>query len=292
MNEVAGTIPALLTPFADGGGEVDLGLLDEHVGWLHERGVRCVSPLGTTGEGPSLALAERKRVIARLARHPLGVSLLPGTGCSALPETIELSRFAHDHGAAGILLAPPWYYTASREGITAYFTRVFDALPCEARVFLYHIPAVTGVPIEDATLEALAERFGSMLAGAKDSGGEFEHTAGWLRRFPKLTILSGSDDTASRVHAARAPGTLTMLANVLPDELEQIRAGSEPEPRQRLLSRVRALVETLPRHAALKHLLHLVSGLPRSPVRPPLDELDAEQRAQLERSYAQLRDGD
>ncbi len=230
-------------------------------------------------------------MIERLARHPLGVSLLPGTGCSALPETIELSRFAHDQGAAGILLAPPWYYAASPRGITDYFSRVFAALPGEARIFLYHIPAVTGVPIEDATLEVLAERFGSMLAGAKDSGGEFEHTAGWLRRFPKLTILSGSDDTASPVHAARAPGTLTMLANIFPDELERIRAGAEPEPRQLFLSRVRALVETLPRHAALKYLLHLVSGLPRSPVRPPLDELDAEQRALLDRSYASLREG-
>lgn len=291
MSEIVGTIPALLTPFGDRGREVDLGLLDEHVGWLHERGVRCVSPLGTTGEGPSLGLAERKRVIARLAQHPLGVSLLPGTGCSALPETIELSRFAHDHGAAGVLLAPPWYYAASPEGIADYFSRVFEALPAETRVFLYHIPAVTGVPIEDATLETLAERFGSMLAGAKDSSGNFEHTAGWLRRFPALTILSGSDDTAARGYAARATGTLTMLANVFPNELERIRAGAEPEPRQLFLSRVRALVETLPRQAALKHLLHHVSGLPRSSVRPPLDELGAEQRALLERSYAELSDG-
>jgi 4-hydroxy-tetrahydrodipicolinate synthase len=76
---IGGTIPALLTPFTDDG-RIDLGLMDEHVAWLHERGVRCVSPLGTTGEGPSVALDERKRIVEHLARHPSGMALLPGTG--------------------------------------------------------------------------------------------------------------------------------------------------------------------------------------------------------------------
>ena len=290
MNALEGAIPALLTPFTEGGEQVDFALLDEHVGWLAERGVRTVSPLGSTGEGVSLSLEERKRVIERLARHRSGVALVPGTGASALPETIELSRFAVEQGAAAVLVAPPSYYPVDdHRGTTAYFARLFEALPRHARVLLYHIPRYTGVPVEDETLRTLGERFGPMLAGAKDSGGDFQHTLAWLRDFPALTILNGSDDTAAAAYRAGGKGTLTMLANIFPEELEAIRAGNEPDAHQSFLREVRKLVEQFPRHAALKHLLHLETGLPRSSVRPPLDELTPEATAVLGARYTALR---
>lgn len=286
---IEGTVPALLTPFTKAGATVALDLLDEHVGWLAERGVRTVSPMGTTGEGPSLSLAERKAVIERLAAHPSGMGLLVGTGCTALPETVELSRFAAERGAAGILVAPPWYFDATPAGTTRYFTALLSALPAETRVFLYHIPPVTGVPIEDETIRELRARFGPTLAGAKDSSGDLEHAARWIRDFPELVIFTGSDALAAGAYAAGAAGTITLLGNLFPEELDAIRAGDAVEERQRFLAEVRALTQEYPRHAALKHLLHLVSGLPRSAVRPPLEELSAQQAEELEARFNELR---
>ena len=289
MTELGGTIPALLTPFTAGGAEVDGDVLDAHLEWLHERGIRTVSPMGTTGEGPSLSLAERKAVIARIAAHARSPQMLPGTGCTNLPETIELSRFAVEKGAAGVLVAPPSYYDAKPEGTTEYFERLLAELPRETRVFLYHIPSVTGVPIEDETLEALSERFGSVVAGAKDSSGDLDHVRRWLGRYPQLTILSGSDPFVSAVYAAGGRGTITLLANVFPEELEAIRRGDRVEEHQAFLTAVRALLRELPQHAALKHLLHRVSGLPTSSVRAPLEELDDDQIAYLETRFSDLR---
>ena len=287
---IGGTIPALLTPLTAGGAEPDLELVDDHVAWLHERGIRCVSPLGTTGEGPSLSITERTRVVQRLAAHPSGMRIVPGTGATALPETIELSRLAVGAGAAAILLAPPSYYDAfDVRGVTDYFVRVFDALPREARVVLYHIPRHTGIPIADETLRELSGRFGAMLAGVKDSGGDFEHTRRWLREFPELTILNGSDATAAAAYEAGGRGTITMLANVFPEELERVRRGDGVDRAQRFLADVRELVSEFPRHAALKHLLHLVSGLPVSSVRPPLQELDDAQKTSLETRFNEIR---
>jgi 4-hydroxy-tetrahydrodipicolinate synthase len=286
---IGGTVPALLTPFTEGGAAVDMDLLDEHVAWLEERGVRAVSPMGTTGEGPSLSLAERKAVIERLARHPSRVRLLVGTGCTALPETIELSRFAVEHGAAGILVAPPWYFDATPAGTTRYFAALLAALPAEARVFLYHIPPVTGVPIEDETIRELRATFGPMVAGAKDSGGDLEHAARWIGDFPELAIFPGSDALVAGAYAAMAAGTITLLGNVFPEELDAIAAGDSVEERQRFLAAARALTQEYPRHAALKHLLHLVSGLRGSAVRPPLEELSAGQAEELEARFHELR---
>ncbi len=284
-----GTIPALLTPFTDGGAAVQPELVLEHVSWLAERGVHTVSAMGTTGEGASLSLVERKRMIDLLAGHPTGIELQAATGCTALPETIELTRYAVERGAGSVLVAPPSYYEASVSGTTAYFAALFDSLPPEARVFLYHIPSVTGIPIEDETFGVLADRFGPMLAGAKDSSGDLGHVERWLHDFPQLTILPGSDALAARAYAAGAPGTITLLANVFPDELEGIRAGDDVARRQRFVSAVRELVGAYPRHAAVKHLLHVVSGLPRSSVRPPLEELTDEQADELEARFSEIR---
>jgi 4-hydroxy-tetrahydrodipicolinate synthase len=285
---IAGTVPALLTPFATDG-SVDHGAAAAHVAWLRERGVLTISPLGTTGEGPSLSLAERKRAIDRLAAHPSGMQLLPGTGCTALPETIELSRHAIERGSAGILIAPPSFYDATAAGTTRYYDALLAALPDEARVFLYHIPAHTGVPIEDETLRALIERHGPKVAGAKDSGRDRAHAAAWVRDFPGLTILPGSDANVARAYASGAPGTITMLANLVPEELEGIRAGDAVEERQRFLVELRALVGDFPRLAALKHLLHVVTGLPRTSVRPPLDDLTGTEAEALEARFHELR---
>lgn len=287
---LAGTIPALLTPFGDGGARVDFDALDAHVAWLAERGIRTVSPLGTTGEGPSLSLEERKRVIERLAEHPSGVGLVPGTGCTALPETVELSRFAVERGAAALLIAPPWFYPpGDATGLTVYFERLLASLPGGARVLLYHIPSHTGVPITDDVLRALCASSSALVAGVKDSGGQIDHTRGWVRDFTELSIFNGSDATASEAYRAGCSGTITMLANVFPDELEAIRRGEDGGGRQKFLASVRTLVESLPRHAALKFLLHRVSGLPRSAVRPPLAELDDRQTAHVQARMAELR---
>lgn len=284
MSAAAGTIPALVTPFARGGEDVDLGLLEAHVAWLHDRGIACVAPLGTNGEGPSLSVAERQRVIERLAGHPSGIAFLAGTGCSALPETIELSRFAVEHGAAGILVAPPWYFAAERDGLARYFTALVSALPDHARVFLYNVPAYTGVAIEAAVAADLRERFGERVAGVKDSSGDVEQSIDYLRAAPGLTLLFGSDAGVADAYRAGVHGVISALANVIPREVDAVRravaAGASGEDEEHVLAAVRALTRSGPRRSALKALVAAATGLPRGAVRPPLAELtDAEATA-------------
>jgi len=292
MTVAGGTIPALVTPFTRGGADVDLELLDAHVAWLHRRGVACVAPLGTNGEGPSMSLAERRRVIERIAGHPSGIAVLPGTGCSSLPETIELSRFAVEHGAIGILVAPPWYFEAERDGLTRYYDALLRGLPAEARVFLYNVPAYTGVPVDAAVAAELRERFGERLAGVKDSSGDVENSRGYLRAAPGLTLLFGSDAGVADAFRGGADGIISALANAIPREVEAVRravaAGASGEQEQRVLADVRALTRRGPRRSALKALVAAASGLPRGAVRPPLAELTDEEAARLGDRFAEL----
>jgi 4-hydroxy-tetrahydrodipicolinate synthase len=277
---VTGVLPAILTPFTEG--ELDLGLLGEHVDWLHERGIHCVNLMGTTGEGQSLSLDERQRLIRFLSGSKL--DFIAGTGCTSLPETIVLSLYAVEHGARAVLVVPPSYFDPG--DLTGWFTALLEALPDHARVMLYHIPRLT-YPIADETIRVLVDRFGPMLAGMKDSSGDLEHALRWQAEFPELTVANGNDAAAGPFFAAGGRAVITACSNVLPAELEALRAGDESP--QAFVSGVRELVFSLPTHAALKLLLNVVSGIARSSVRPPLAELTREQEELVVTRFAELR---
>ena len=151
---------------------------------------------------------------------------------------------------------------------------------------LYHIPRLT-YPIADETIRALSERFGPMLAGMKDSSGDLDHALRWQAEFPELTVANGNDAHAGAFFAAGGHAVITACSNVLPAELEALRAGDESP--QAFVAGVRELVFGLPTHAALKLLLHLVSGIERSSVRPPLAELTREQETLVASTFAELR---
>jgi 4-hydroxy-tetrahydrodipicolinate synthase len=283
VTRIEGTIPALVTAFGDAG-QVDVDTMLRHVAWLREHRIETVSALGSTGEGTSLSLSERRAVVERLAPE---VGLIAGTGCTSLPETIELSKAAVDLGAA-VLVAPPSYYEPSDAGVHDYYRNLFEALPGDARVVLYHIPRFTDVPLSTELLRKLRAEFGEQVAGVKDSGGDLKHTLEWVSALPELTILNGSDATAEPFYAGGGAGTITMLANVLPDTLEHIRQG-RADGMQALLAEVRTMVAAFPEIAAVKHLVSVVAGVPASPVRPPLENLDELQARDLEGRFVEIR---
>lgn len=232
-----------------------------------------------------MSVEERRRVIGRLAARD-DVAQIPGTGCTNLPETIELSHYAVEQGVLAVLVAPPTYYVPEASGVTEYYTRVLAVLPDEARVVLYHIPRQTRVAIEVETIRTLLDRFGPKIAGVKDSGRDFDHTLRLLAEFPKLAILNGSDGLAARAYAAGGSGVISATANVLPAEFERVRDGDVTA--QEPITEMRALVDEMPIQAALKLVLHLVSGLPRSAVRPPLRELTSEEERTVEERFASI----
>ena len=292
---IGGTIPAVVTPFTHGGEEVDLDSLDRHVTWLHEHGIRCLAPLGTNGEGPSLSSDERRRVIDLVGSHASGIAFVPGTGCTALPETIALSRHALDRGAAAVLVAPPSYFPATPDGVVAYFAALLAALPGAARVFLYHIPRYTGVPIEVETVVALRRAFGARVAGVKDSGGSLEHSRAIMDAVPDLVLLSGSDGTMAEAYRDGAHGVVSALANFAPEQVDAVRTavaeGGTGEDEQRALSALRELTHAVPQRSALKVLVSAVTGLPRASVRPPLVDLREEEAEELRARFGALRSG-
>lgn len=293
MQELTGVISAMLTPFVSNVGPVDYEWVPDYLRFLERGGLAGTLVLGTTGEGPSLGMAERERMIDLVVEHRGNLFVIAGTGCAALTETIALSRYALDRGAAAVLVMPPFYFKSPSEaGVLAYYRALCDALPADARVLLYHIPSVTGVPITPGVIEGLLASHAGQFYGIKDSSGDIAHTSGLITRYPQLQIYSGSDRQMQNALAAGGKGVITAMASTFPTLASAVfdahtRGGAVTAAQERLTA-VRALIDPLNTPSMLKAALPWTSGLPRTSARTPLVDLDADATAQLQAALLEL----
>ncbi|HNP74486.1 MAG TPA: dihydrodipicolinate synthase family protein [Kouleothrix sp.] len=269
---------ASLTPFASPGGGVDHDWIPRHLRWLEANGVDGVVPCGTTGEGPSLGFDERKAVIDSVLAHRGKLRVFAGTGCVALPETIAATRYALERGADVALVLPPYYFkNPSDAGLLAFYRAVCDALPPGGQIMLYHIPPISQIAIPTAVIDGLLASHPAAIYGLKDSGGDPEHTAMLIARYPQLKIFTGGAPLLARALADGAAGGIFALANVFPRELRAVlsahAAGDNTATAQR---KATALSDLLKKHGAIPSLKALVSpiaDLPATSPRAPLVSL-------------------
>ncbi len=159
--------------------EPDVGKFIDHCRWVLEEGCHGLVMFGTTGEANSFSVEERIRVLDAAIDAGLPADrMMVGTGCAALPDTVHLTRHAIDRGALGILMLPPFYYkNPSDEGLYAYFAHLVETIARDdLRVYLYHFPQMSATPLSSALVTRLRNAFGAVIAGLKDSSGDFEQS--------------------------------------------------------------------------------------------------------------------
>jgi 4-hydroxy-tetrahydrodipicolinate synthase len=246
----AGCTVALVTPFKDG--DVDYAGLRELVDWHIAQGTPILSPVGTTGESPTLTHAEHEHVIATVVEQSAGrAKVLAGTGSNATAEAVRLTKFAQKAGADGALLVAPYYNRPTQEGLFAHFARVAEntTLP----MVLYNVPARTGRNVEPETIERLA-KIGPIVA-IKEASGSLDQVSDILVR-TDLTVLSGDDSLTLPMLAVGAAGVVSVVANLVPGDVIAMIAAFE----QGDLAGARS------RHAALFPLCRDLLGVATNPI--------------------------
>jgi 4-hydroxy-tetrahydrodipicolinate synthase len=279
---------AALTPF-DGAGLPDFARLARHVRRILAAGVDGIALFGTTGEGQSLSLQERRAGLdALLAAGIAPGRIMAATGCASLPETIALTGHAVQSNCAGALVLPPFFFKAvSDEGVYASYARVIDGVgDSRLQLFLYHIPQVSGVAISPTVIERLAIGYPEVLAGVKDSECNLDHTRRLLSRFRDLAIFVGYEPHLPTALAAGGAGTICGIANLFPRLLRRLYDCALTANHDDDLRRMEAFIAALgcyPLFAAFKALQAELSGDDGwAALRPPLVALgSAERRAWL-----------
>lgn len=273
-------VPAV-TPFAEDL-SVDRRRLVAHSRLLLEDGADGLAPFGTTSEATSMSVEERIAALEALVEGGVAPDrLIPGTGCAALPDTIRLTAHATALGVKGVLALPPFYYKPPDEdGIFAAYARTIEAVAAEGtapRLYLYHIPQMSGVPITLTLIRRLAEGFPGVVAGLKDSSGDWDNTAAVIEAFPGIETFSASETLIPANAAAGGAGCISATANVNAAGIARlIRALGTAEEAEALAAakEIRDRFSALPLIPAIKAAVARRLGDPAfGIVRPPLSPL-------------------
>src|SRR5512143_493893 len=156
----------------------DAERLIRHCKWILAQ--NCgLAVFGTNSEANSFSVNERTAVLEALVSRGVDPTrMMPGTGCCALSDSIQLTEQAVQLGCAGVLTLPPFYYKdVSDEGLYRYYAEVVQRVgDARLRIYLYHIPPVSQVPITLSLIERLLKAYPHTVAGMKDSSADWKHT--------------------------------------------------------------------------------------------------------------------
>lgn len=274
MTAMHGTGPPLVTPF-DEAGDVDEDRLRSLVGWVEDRGVDFIVPCGSNSEAPLMSVAERARVIEVVADEA-SVPVLAGTGHPGLRETARQTALARDAGADAALVVTPFYYHHDQEALAGYYRELAGA--ADLPIYLYSVPAYTGVALEPDTVGALARH--DNVAGMKDSSGDLDAFQRERERTQStdFDLFVGSGGVYAHALDAGADGGVLALSNVAPERATEI-YDVHPDDPERARAINRELVELNRAVTAtygvpgLKAAMRM-RGAPAGHVRPPLRPVD------------------
>ncbi len=295
MNRYTGLIAATFTPFhADG--SLNLAGIDAQAQWLQSVGIQTVFINGTTGEGPSLSVDERKNVARRWCAiaSEVDLNVMVHVGSESLEDCRELAGHAQQIGASAIsCFAPSYYKPYSVADLVAFCRRVAEAAP-DLPFYYYHIPMRTGVtiPVSDLLREAAAQV--PSLAGAKFSHPDLMDLLRCLRWDEgRFDVLFGLDEMllpAAALGVRGAVGTNYNYASGLYLRLLQAFAEGDLDHARQLQHQANELISCLSRFGflpAAKRVMAIL-GVDCGPVRPPLADLTAEQERMLREHLEQL----
>lgn len=195
---------------------IDLARFLEHARALLDRGCHGLALFGTTSEANSFSVGERKALVEAALESGISPNqVMIGTGCCALTDSVELTRHAVSLGCKKVLVLPPFYYKNMGEaGLFRSYAALIDRVgEPELRVLLYHFPQLSGVPITYGLIELLLADFPGVVAGLKDSSGDWNNTAGLLERFPDFAVFPGSETYMLKGLNSGGAGCITATAN-------------------------------------------------------------------------------
>jgi 4-hydroxy-tetrahydrodipicolinate synthase len=215
-----GAMTALVTPF-DKSGKLHEEHLKKILEFQIQGGMDAIVPCGTTGEASTLEYDEHFRV-CELTAHYVNkrAKVIIGGGSNNTHRAIQLTRFAKEIGADGVLSVGPYYNKPTQEGHYQHFMAIAEST--DIPIIIYNIPGRTGVNIEPDTLLRLAAEIPNIV-GVKEASGNLDQMMIILRdRPPNFSVLSGDDSLSLPLIAVGGDGCISVLANEMPAEFSRM----------------------------------------------------------------------
>jgi|Deesub1362A_J573_1020465.scaffolds.fasta_scaffold00089_88 4-hydroxy-tetrahydrodipicolinate synthase len=218
MKITHGLMGSLVTPFTNG--EVDENSLRRLINFLLEQNVDSVSTTLPTGEFTSLNFDEMKKVIEITVDEVNGrVPVCAGTGWSATRETIELSKFAEDVGADGVMPVVPFFVRPMDKGILAHFNELAEKI--NIPIIVYNGPGRTGVNLKPEVVKELSSL--ENIVGVKETDREMSQVYKVIQMTEgKVDVMQGWEDLLLPSLALGATGVVSVAASVIGKDIAEM----------------------------------------------------------------------
>ena len=291
---ITGLIAPILSPFDDNLA-FDQNIYNELAQKLLETGCSGLAPFGTTGEALSVSNNERKAALEGLVKFGIDPNkLIPGTGLCNLPDTIDLCKHALKLGCKGVMTLPPFYFKGmSDDGLFNYYLKLIDGIDDpNLKIYLYHIPQVSGVGLSIDLVKRLFAEFSGVVVGIKDSSGDWENTKALLG-IKGLIVYPGAELPVIDAIRLGAPGCISATANLNGSDISEVidlcHAGKwdEAEEKHKKVRAVRLMFQDYAPIPAQKALLAKSTGNRNwENLRPPMQPMIADKLSTLIDSLA------
>lgn len=279
---------ALATPF-EKDGRIALHAMIAQARRCLQEGCASATLFGTTGEGASVSTHERSEVLAAFVKAGItGEQLVVGVLVDTAEDAAAQAGEALSLGARNILLAPPSYFkNVSDDGLFAWFSSVFAILGDKARdIIVYNIPSVTMVALSVDLVGRLRKAFPGIVAGVKDSSGDWPYTEALLKAHSDLIILIGDERHLAQGTRLGGKGAISGMANFVTAEVRRMAVDGQDDPR--IVDFVAELLAHPVTPAVKAMVAHLTGDALWLNVRPPLLPIGEDGRRRLASAYDRL----
>ena len=278
---LSGVIAAIATPI-DESGAPDLKRAVKLARYLLDNGCDGLNVLGTTGEATSFSRDERKAVMSAYKAEGLPLDrLMVGTGAAAISDAVALTRHAAELGFAGALVLPPFYYKGvPDDGLVAYIDTLVTATADQPiPIYLYHFPAMSGLPWHVALIKRLLEKFPTRIVGLKDSSGDMAYARSAAAISRDFAVFPSTEAALLDARRGDFAGCISATANLNADLCARAWREGDADALDAAVA-IRKLFDGRPLVSGVKALLGHIHGDPGlARVKPPLAAFSAADRA-------------
>ena len=287
---IRGVYAAAISPF-NAAGALDTWKLGQYCQYLlAEGGCDGVAPIGTTGEGASISVAQKCEVPAALRAAGIPPErVILGVGSPAVDDVVTVARAALSEGYVNLLVLPPYYYKAVPEaGLFTYFAQIIHGVSDDRmRMYLYHFPQVSMTPLSPKLVMDLRTSFGEIVAGLKCSSGDFAHSKAFVDATGGVDagfdVYPSSEDMLFQGLEAGCAGVISGSMNILGPLVQTALKAPIGAKRDEALQRVveaRKFTQGFSLMAAMKLHESVRSQDPNwLRMAPPLTQLDQQQKS-------------
>ncbi len=214
MDNLTGSIVALVTPMQKKSHRIDYGKFQELIDWHITQKTNGIVIGGSTGESAALENKEFIKLLELAKKFSENkISIIAGTGTCNIKTTIKKTILAEKIGIDAAIIVAPYYSKPTQHGLILYYTKI--ASKTKLPILLYNVPSRTSCDLLPATVAELAKI--KNIVGIKEATGKLERVTE-LKNLcgENFILLSGDDPSFVEFMLRGGMGVISVTANVCP----------------------------------------------------------------------------